>query len=61
VDSVRHLFKPQCREAVMNAGSVCIEGSGSWLIVYRARKRVEPQQVTDFLEAARMLRESFVE
>jgi len=61
VDGVRSLFKPQCRESVLQAGNICVEGSGSWLVVYRARKRVEPRDLTEFLELARVVREAFVE
>ncbi len=60
-DAVRHLFKPQCREMLSRSGDICVEGSGGWLIVYRGHKRIEPRELTEFLELARAVRETFVD
>ena len=58
-DAVRGLFDRRTIEAVQTARNLCVEGGGSWLVVYRAGRRVEPAKIADFLEEARALRSAF--
>jgi hypothetical protein len=58
-DAVRELFDSRTIEAVQTARNICVEGGGSWLLIYRARRRVEPANAADFLEEARALRAAF--
>lgn len=57
--AVRGLFTGQRIEAVTSARNICLEGSGAWLIIYRAGKRVRPADLDDFLAEARSLRKAF--
>ena len=56
---VRELFDSTVIDAVQNVPNICIDGGGSWLAVYRARHRVEPGRLAEFLEEARALRSAF--
>lgn len=57
--AVREVFDGTVIEAVENARGVCIEGGGSWLVIYRAGRRLAPLRIPEFLEETRGLRSVF--
>jgi hypothetical protein len=57
--AVRAVFDGTVIEAVGSAKNICIEGGGSWLVIYRAGRRVDPAKIPEFLDAARALRSAF--
>jgi hypothetical protein len=48
--AVRTLFNDGALMFFENHPGLCVEGGGDWLVVYRARRRVSPQQASAFLE-----------
>ena len=48
--SIRDIFTARVIEYFEGQEGLCVEGSGDRLTVYRAGKRVKPQQIRDFLE-----------
>jgi hypothetical protein len=57
--AVRELLDGTVIEAVENSKGICIEGTGPWLVIYRAGRRADPTRIADFLEEARRLRSAF--
>lgn len=60
-DAVRQLFIDRRRSACVRARDVCVEGGGGWLITYRARRRVEPDGISQFLDETRAIGVAFQE
>jgi len=48
--AVRELFSDNRVVFFENRRGLCVEGGDDWLIVYRSRRRVRPQQVSAFLD-----------
>jgi hypothetical protein len=65
--AVRTLFSPTLRRALMStvdlAGEadrgLCIEGGAGWVIIYRARQQIAPEDIPPFLEEARTIHAAF--
>jgi hypothetical protein len=57
--AVRELFDGQVIEALEGVRGICVEGAGSWLVVYRAGRPLAPARIPEFLEEARSLRTAF--
>jgi hypothetical protein len=57
--AVRGLLDGTVIESVQAAKGICIEGGGSWLVVYRAGRRVDPLRMSEFLDEAQALRSAF--
>lgn len=48
--AVRELFNDNLLGFFENRPGLCVEGGDDWLIAYRSRRRVSPQQVSAFLD-----------
>jgi hypothetical protein len=48
--AVRELFNDNVLMFFENRTGLCVEGGDDWLIVYRTRRRVKPQQLSSFLD-----------
>ncbi len=57
--AVRALLDGTVIEAVENMKGICIEGGGTWLVIYRTGRRLNPARIADFVEEARGLRSVF--
>lgn len=53
--AIRRCFDTRLVNALEHEAPICIEGGGEWLIVYRARQRVAPEALAEFIEKAREL------
>lgn len=58
--AVRSLFDGNLLNFFENNLGWCVEGGDQWLIVYRTRRRVSPQEVTTFLEETALVRSAFI-
>lgn len=58
-EAVRALFDERRIEALEGTPGICVEGGGAWLVVYRAGKRRNPNDIAAFLEEVRAIRNSF--
>ena len=55
--AVRSLFGPALRQHLAMDPGWSLEGAGEWLIAYRKRKRVAPDELATFAEHARRFSE----
>lgn len=58
-DQVRSLFERQAASYLSSAPGWTVEGSGEWLLVFRAGVRVKPEQYSAFLEDTRRIARLF--
>lgn len=58
-NALRALFARTLRQHFLAHPGWCVEGEGAWLIAYRHRKRVAPDDLVSFLEEARRIRSLF--
>lgn len=57
--AVRSLFDGNLLDFFAYNLGWCVEGGDQWLIVYRTRRRVSPQEVTTFLEETALVHSAF--
>ncbi|MCA9292426.1 MAG: hypothetical protein KDA20_01280 [Phycisphaerales bacterium] len=58
--SVLNAFPTETCDRLMQAGKMCIESTGQWVIVYRPDKRLKPHEIDGFLREAFELTTLFV-
>ncbi len=59
-EEVRRVFTPEILRFFENAESYCCESNGHQLIMYRPKKRIKPDEMSRFLEAAKHCFQLFV-
>ncbi len=59
-DAIRALFDGNVIRTLDDARNLCVEAERDWLIAYRARRRVSPQQIREFVDEMRRVRKAFI-